>query len=384
MKTKRIQLKDVKVGMKIKTLEDGKVVFKEIIDKFDTIVPHHDQVRLEFENGVGIDCSVNHPIMVFQNGTILQKYPLELTCDDLVLTENGVTRLSTCDIHQENDQNYLDITVQDTHTFFTSNRIDGPMVLTHNSQGGIRNASATVNYPIWHYQFEDLVVLKNNQGTEETRVRHMDYCVVINALFWRRLKEQKSITFFDPNEVPDLYEAFYRNTAEFERLYVKYENTKGLRTKTQLAETVFKDMLMKERGDTGRIYLLNIDNVQNQGPFDTNEHPVYQSNLCVAPDTLIDAIIDGNQSLIRIDGLTESFNLGSSIQVKSKDLTNNEILFKNVTAAAKTDVNRKLLKITDSETGKSIRVTSNHKVWTKNRGWVEAGNLKEDDQLDFS
>jgi ribonucleoside-diphosphate reductase alpha chain len=80
------------------------------------------------------------------------------------------------------------------------------------SQGGIRNASATVFYPIWHYQFDDLIVLKNNQGTEETRVRHMDYGVVLSALFWRRFKNKENITFFDPNEVPDLYEAFYKNT----------------------------------------------------------------------------------------------------------------------------------------------------------------------------
>lgn len=148
------------------------------------------------------------------------------------------------------------------------------------SQGGIRNASATVNYPIWHYQFEDLIVLKNNQGTEETRVRHMDYCVVVNAFFWRRFKQQGTITFFDPNEVPDLYEAFYRNTSDFEKLYCFYEKQPGLRTKTLPAENVFKDMFIKERGDTGRIYILNIDNVQDQGPFDSEVHPVYQTNLC--------------------------------------------------------------------------------------------------------
>jgi ribonucleoside-diphosphate reductase alpha chain len=80
------------------------------------------------------------------------------------------------------------------------------------SQGGIRNASATVFYPIWHYQFDDLIVLKNNQGTEETRVRHMDYGVVLSSFFWRRFKNKEQITFFDPNEVPDLYEAFYKDT----------------------------------------------------------------------------------------------------------------------------------------------------------------------------
>jgi ribonucleoside-diphosphate reductase alpha chain len=148
------------------------------------------------------------------------------------------------------------------------------------SQGGIRNASATVFYPIWHHQFDDLIVLKNNQGTEETRVRHMDYGVVLSAFFWRRFKNKENITFFDPNEVPDLYEAFYKDTELFEELYVKYEKQKGLRTKTMSAEEVFKSGILKERTDTGRIYLVFIDNVMNQGPFDPEYHTIYQSNLC--------------------------------------------------------------------------------------------------------
>jgi ribonucleoside-diphosphate reductase alpha chain len=149
------------------------------------------------------------------------------------------------------------------------------------SQGGIRNASATVFYPIWHHQFDDLIVLKNNQGTEETRVRHMDYGVVLSAFFWKRFKNKEDITFFDPNEVPDLYEAFYQNTQRFEELYVKYEKRKDLRKKTMSAEEVFKSGILKERTDTGRIYLVFIDNVMNQGPFDPEYHTIYQSNLCV-------------------------------------------------------------------------------------------------------
>ncbi len=148
------------------------------------------------------------------------------------------------------------------------------------SQGGVRNASATVFYPIWHYQFDDLIVLKNNQGTEETRVRHMDYGVVLSAFFWRRFKDKGNITFFDPNEVPDLYEAFYQNTTKFEELYVKYEKRKDLRKKTMSAEEVFKGGILKERTDTGRIYLVFIDNVMKQGPFDPEHHTIYQSNLC--------------------------------------------------------------------------------------------------------
>jgi len=148
------------------------------------------------------------------------------------------------------------------------------------SQGGIRNASCTVTFPIWHYQFEDLIVLKNNQGTEETRVRQMDYSVVVNKMFWNRYKNGGSITLFDPAEVPDLYEAYYRDSVEFEKLYTQYEQDKSIKKKSLPADEIFKNGILKERTDTGRIYLVNIDNVINQGPFDTRTDPIYQSNLC--------------------------------------------------------------------------------------------------------
>lgn len=170
------------------------------------------------------------------------------------------------------------------------------------SQGGIRNASCTVTFPIWHYQFEDLIVLKNNQGTEETRVRQMDYSVVISALFWRRFKQGGNITLFDPHEVPDLYEAYYRSTEEFEKLYAKYEQSKTVKKKVISAEEIFKHAILKERTDTGRIYLVNIDNVINQGPFNCLVDPIYQSNLCqeILLPTRPFQRIDPKKKLIRV------------------------------------------------------------------------------------
>ena len=148
------------------------------------------------------------------------------------------------------------------------------------SQGGIRNASCTVTFPIWHYQFEDLIVLKNNQGTEETRVRQMDYSVVVNRMFWNRYKNGQMMSLFDPHDVPDLYEAYYRDSDEFEQLYTNYEKHPTIKKKSISADEIFKNGILKERTDTGRIYLVNIDNVIAQGPFDTRLDPVYQSNLC--------------------------------------------------------------------------------------------------------
>jgi ribonucleoside-diphosphate reductase alpha chain len=145
-------------------------------------------------------------------------------------------------------------------------------------------------------------VLKNNQGTEETRVRHLDYAVVLSAFFWRRFRNKENITFFDPNEVPDLYEAFYSDISLFEELYVKYETRKDLRKKIISAEEVFKGGILKERTDTGRIYLMYTDNVQNQGPFDPKVHPIYQSNLCAE-------VILPNKSFKRLDDDTGRISL---------------------------------------------------------------------------
>jgi hypothetical protein len=310
VKTKKIQIKDLAAGMKIKTKnEQGEVVFKTVTDKWDTVVKTEDQVRLEFENGVILNCSVNHPIMVWSDsGSFLQKNPKDLTGDDRVLTETGFTRLFVADFEQQNNTGYIDITVEDIHTFFASANKEGPMVLTHNSQGGIRNASCTVYFPIWHYQFEDLIVLKNNQGTEETRVRHLDYSVVLNAFFWRRFKNKENITFFDPNEVPELYEAFYSDTAAFEEMYCRYEQRKDLHTKTISAEEVFKSGILKERTDTGRIYLMYTDNVQSQGSFDPRTHPIYQSNLCAEitlPSVPFKSLDDEGEFKLHIDDGTE-------------------------------------------------------------------------------
>jgi len=250
------------------------------------------------------------------------------------------------------------------------------------SQGGIRNASATVFYPIWHHQFDDLIVLKNNQGTDETRVRFMDYGVVLSAFFWRRFKNKENITFFDPNEVPDLYEAFYSNTQLFEELYVKYEKRKDLRKKTMNAEDVFKGGILKERTDTGRIYLVFIDNVMNQGPFDAEYHTIYQSNLCcVTGDTQVTFLHEnGNIEQLSVASAVERFELGGLGNAKIKSFKNGEVSWENISAAIKTKTVTELYEIED-ENGNVLKCTGDHRVFTKNRGYVRADELVESDEL---
>ena len=151
------------------------------------------------------------------------------------------------------------------------------------SQGGVRGGAATVYLPIWHYEFEDLVVLKNNKGTEENRVRHMDYTFQLNKLMYERLLTGGNITFFDPHDVPGLYESFFADQDKFKELYEKYERKTSIRKKTTPALDVFQSLL-SERKDTGRIYVMNVDHANEHGAFDPKVAPIRMSNLCCEID----------------------------------------------------------------------------------------------------
>lgn len=145
------------------------------------------------------------------------------------------------------------------------------------SQGAVRGASATFNYPVWHLEFERLIELKNNKGTEETRLRTVDYCVHLNKLFYERLATKGNITFFSPEEVPDLYASFYSNNyKEFEKLYKHYEKD-ATKTKKVLPALEVFTKIMNERFETGRIYILNADHVNMHGSF---FEPIKMTNLC--------------------------------------------------------------------------------------------------------
>ena len=151
------------------------------------------------------------------------------------------------------------------------------------SQGGVRGGAATIYYPIWHYEVEDLLVLKNNKGTEDNRVRHMDYGVQFNKLMYERLITGGDITLFSPSDVPGLYEAFFADQDKFRELYETAERNTRLRKKTVKAATLFS-AFMEERKNTGRIYLQNVDNANDHGSFLPEVAPIRQSNLCAEID----------------------------------------------------------------------------------------------------
>ncbi|EBV3720604.1 ribonucleoside-diphosphate reductase subunit alpha [Salmonella enterica subsp. enterica serovar Oranienburg] len=148
------------------------------------------------------------------------------------------------------------------------------------SQGGVRGGAATAFYPIWHLEVESLLVLKNNRGIEENRVRHLDYGVMINRLMYRRLVRNENITLFSPHDVPGLYDAFFVDQDKFENLYLGYEADENIRKKSIPAVDLFS-MLMQERASTGRVYIANVDHINDHGAFDPEIAPVHQSNLCM-------------------------------------------------------------------------------------------------------
>jgi ribonucleoside-diphosphate reductase alpha chain len=146
------------------------------------------------------------------------------------------------------------------------------------SQGGVRGGAATLYYPIWHMEAEELLVLKNNKGTEDNRVRHMDYGVQFNKLMYERLLTGGDISLFSPSDVPGLYEAFFDDQDKFKELYEEAERT-VTRKKVMPAAELF-GQFMEERKNTGRIYLMNVDHANTHGAFKPDVAPVKQSNLC--------------------------------------------------------------------------------------------------------
>ena len=151
------------------------------------------------------------------------------------------------------------------------------------SQGGVRNGAATLYYPIWHYEVEDLLVLKNNKGTEDNRVRHMDYGVQFNKLMYERLLQGGDITLFSPSDVPHLYWSFFNDQELFKIVYEKAEKNPDIRKKTIKAIDLFS-AFMEERKNTGRIYLMNVDHANTHSSFDEKLAPIHQSNLCCEID----------------------------------------------------------------------------------------------------
>ena len=179
------------------------------------------------------------------------------------------------------------------------------------SQGGVRGGAATLFYPLWHLEVENLLVLKNNRGVDDNRVRHLDYGVQFNKLMYSRLIKDDYITLFSPSDVPGLYDAFFEDQDEFDALYVKYEQDESIRKKRIKAIELFS-MFAQERASTGRIYLQNVDHCNTHSPFISKVAPIRQSNLCleIALPTKPLSNVNDEEGEIALCTLS-AFNLGA-------------------------------------------------------------------------
>ena len=179
------------------------------------------------------------------------------------------------------------------------------------TQNGIRGGSATVHFPIWHQEIADILVLKNNKGTEDNRVRKLDYSIQISKIFYERFLQAKEITLFSPHDVPGLYDAF--GTPSFDELYVKYENDPSItKTKVDAQEVILN--LLKERAETGRMYIMNIDHCNEHSSF---KDKVNMSNLCqeiTLPTDPIDHIDDAGGEIALC--ILSAINVGKVTQLE--------------------------------------------------------------------
>lgn len=193
------------------------------------------------------------------------------------------------------------------------------------TQNGVRGGSSTTHFPYWHKEISDVLVLKNNKGTDDNRVRKMDYSIQFNRLFYKRFVENKEITLFSPGDVPDLYEAFFRTNEEFEELYEKYESDKKIKTKKIKARDLMNSFV-QERIGTGRMYVMNVDHVNSHSSF---LEPIYMSNLCqeiTLPTTPISHVDDSDDTDSEIAlCVLSAINLG-----EFKDLSELENICENI------------------------------------------------------
>lgn len=179
------------------------------------------------------------------------------------------------------------------------------------SQGGVRGGAATLFYPLWHLEVESLLVLKNNRGVEENRVRHLDYGVQFNKLMYQRLIKGDYITLFSPSDVPGLYDAFFEDQEKFDALYLQYEADDSIRKNRIKAIDLFT-AFAQERASTGRIYLQNVDHCNTHSPFNPKVAPIRQSNLCLEialPTKPLEHINDENGEIALCT--LSAFNLGA-------------------------------------------------------------------------
>lgn len=401
------KIQNVKVGDYVVSFDTENDNFRHnaVTETHLPIVEKERQLKLISKNGAILITSTTHPMCYLTDDNKWDYKPsCELVVGDIVKPENGdkttVYKILIGDeIDDEIDEQFYDITVNNDNNYLAG---ENDKIVIHNS--------ATTYFPFWHLEIEDILVLKNNKGTDNNRVRKLDYGVQFSRLFYKRFVKNESITLFSPHEVPELYEAFGNNDL-FDEIYEKCERKTSIRKKKIKARDLF-NQFCQERIGTGRMYVQNIDHANEHSAF---LDKINMSNLCLKGDTNIPVRVydldkngvdyfnltyndeldcyEGDMSIKDITMLYEISYIESyeiegqqvmraqcKIEVLSYNINKDINEYKTVMKAIKTGENKEVIKITD-ENNNSVICTEEHPIYTKNRGYVKAIELEENDTL---
>jgi hypothetical protein len=354
-------------------IETEKIRHNRVDNTILPIVEKERQVKVECDDGSQVTTSTTHPMCYFDFDSNKWSYKNtgEIKIGDTLRGQDSEVRVLDIKIGLDEDVQFYDLTVERDNNFFAGEDSDR-MIVVHNS--------ATLYFPWWHKEIESIMVLKNNKGTDDNRVRHMDYGIQFEKVFYSRFVSDGDISIFSPSDVPGLYDVF--GLPEFEDMYKNFENDKSIPRKTLKARDLM-NAFAQERIGTGRMYVMNIDNANTNSPFTER---LKMSNLCLDLETSFINSVDVDGVLyesLQLSELIDLYNSGKSLKVLSKNLNTKELEFRNIEKAWITKENTETIEVEDTETGYKIVCTPDHLVYTKNRGWVEAGNLIEDDILDI-
>lgn len=265
-KIQDVTTKDVVVSFDI---ENDNFRHNPVVETHTPIVEKDRQIKFTCDDGTTFTTSTSHPACYLNS---FNKWDYKQSGDVILgdifkSSKNIETKVVDICVDLNEDPQFYDITVDNDNNYLAGDDIEN-MAVVHNS--------STVYVPFWHKEILDVLVLKNNKGTDDNRVRKLDYNIQFNRLFYKRVVEKGDITLFSPADAPSLYEAFFESNEKFEELYLKMENNKNIKSKKIKAVELFNS-LIQERIGTGRIYVMNVDHVNSHSAF---LDKVYMSNLC--------------------------------------------------------------------------------------------------------
>ena len=247
--------------------ENNILTYKPIVDKFQPVIEKDKQITINLKNNLSLTTSTEHRLWC-KNGIGTEEWVIagNILPGDMLLDDSG-NYIEVLELIQSGtvDETFYDFTVEDNHNYFAGK--NGKFILSHNS--------ATSNIQWWHYEIEDVVVLKNNSGTDDNRVRKLDYTVGMSKLFYDRVIKNESITLFSPHEVPHLYQAW--GSPKFDKVYEECENDRKIKMKKKISARKLMSLIVKERVETGRIYILNVDTANEHSAWSDQ---ITMSNLC--------------------------------------------------------------------------------------------------------